>query len=790
MRKTIILLNFALLSICGYCQTQYYFSGSIFDSETKEPLYGAIVFVNDHIEAQSDGNGYFKASAKESDKYVIRFHILGYSDTTIILTNSTVLKKPLLIYLKPGVGLSEVIISEYRNNQEFIFKSDQLEKLPALAGVPDIMKALSLNTGIKQCKEGSSDLSVRGGGPDQNMVLFDEVPVYYLNHLGGFVSVFDAQAISQFTLWKGAFPARFGGRASSIIDIRLKKGNPDSTECVFSLSPLLSSLYLNGPLKKNKITYIFSIRRCFFDVLSVPFTKIALDGITLGYSFSDLNTKVNFKLSEHSTLSLHSYYGFDQINVNIKMKNDEETDKSRLKNSWGNKLTGITFTDNISSDMIFTSIGYWVNYKYKYGLSNVSENSSHETTSATESNFYSGINDYGIKNRFFRTFGNRINIDVGDEFVIHTYTPKNETASVSESDSTTSLIHSEAKLLTVDNRLFFGLEWLMTEKLTLTSSLNLMQYWTDDTCYIFPEPRVSAKYEIKNNLHIETSFDRTTQNGHLLSNSSNTSFPANTWLPSTKQIAPQICNQIYLGVSWEHDKSDIGINTGVYYKTLLNQIELKDGCSIIGNSDNWQNLIEKNGKGKSYGFEFKVSKTTKTINAWLAYTYSRSFRQFANINSGKQYPYEFDRPHELTISFMKPINEHVHFSSIFIFTSGNPTTFPNSMLYSMNNYYSAYNPVANVLYSTTQPVSPNSYIYNSINSDRLPIYHRLDVSLSFTKNKKHGIRTWVISIYNVYNKKNAFLYDFSFDAERNKIIVRKVTMFPFFPGFSYSFKWY
>jgi len=790
MRKTIILINLFLLSICGYCQTQFIFSGNIFDSESKEPLYGAIVFVNDYVAAQTDGNGYFRAVSKESDKYVIRFHILGYTDTTIILTNSSVLKNPISIFLKPGVGLSEIIISEYRNNQEFIFKSDQLEKLPSLGGVPDVMKALSLNTGIKQCKEGSSDLSVRGGGPDQNMVLIDEVPVYYLNHLGGFVSVFDAQAISQFTLWKGAFPAKFGGRTSSIIDIRLKKGNPDSTECVFSLSPLLSSLFFNGPLKKNKITYSFSIRRCFFDILSVPFTKIALDGISLGYSFSDLNAKLNFKLSEHSSLSLHSYYGFDQINVNIKLNNEEETNKSRLKNAWGNKLIGITYSNNISSDIIFTSIGYWVNYKYKYRLSNVTENSNNVTTNTTKNIFYSGINDFGIKNRFFRTFGNHINIDLGDEFVLHTYMPKNETLLGSEYDSTISLIHSEAKLLSFDNRLFVGLEWLMTEKLTITSSLNLMQCFTDDTCYVFPEPRLSAKYAVNEKFNIEASYDRATQNGHLLSNSSNSSFPANTWLPSTKQIAPQICNQIYVGISWDNDKSGLGVNSGVYYKSLLNQIGLKEGCSIIGNADNWQNLIEKNGKGYSYGLEFKISKTTKAINMWLSYTYSRSYRQFSNINSGKQYPFEFDRPHELTISTMKTIKKNVHFSSIFTLASGNPITLPNSMLYSMNNYYSAYNPVANALYPSTQPITPNSYLYNSINSDRLPIYHRLDVSLSFTKNKKHGIRTWAFSIYNVYNKKNAFLYDFSFDTDRNKIIARKVTMFPFFPGFSYSFKWY
>ena len=769
--------------------------GHIYDENSKESLYNAIVSTKGgNNSVYTDNSGFYNIILNKDSVYLITFYYIGYRDTTIEITTDSKIQLPINIGLEQSiVHLKEIsIIERFNNNEAIKLKTDQIIKMPTLGGVPDVMKVLQFNTGIKQCKEGSAEMSVRGGSPEQNLILIDEVPLYYLNHLGGFVSIFDANAINDFEVWKGGFPAKYGGRLSSIIDVHLKNGNPDSTKYSYSVSPLLATFYMNGPIQKDKTTFLLSVRKCYFDWLSVPFTRIAIHGVSLGYSFYDINFKINHNISKKTSLTFLVYGGDDNITVKIKQQipenSDLKYDKSKSKNIWGNKLVSLRLKHTLSSKVSFNSLAYWVNYKYK--LINSENSETKDNNKYSNSNeFYSGVNDLGFKNKLIFYLNNSLNIEFGDELIYHAFNPGINTFENSLDTFNTNTTSKNSKYYSYENRFFASINYNFSNKLDVIACVNFPTYILKDITYFNPEPRVSLKYNVNEKLTLSCSYNHATQGVNLLTNSSFSTFPANTWVPSTINIKPQQCDQIYLGSKINLGKSNFDISTGVFYKNFKNQIEIKEGLSIIGSADNWEYLVEKNGTGKAYGFEFEISKKTEKYTTWLSYTYSRAFRKFNNINKGNTYPYKFDRPHELSWVFIKSIKENISFSSNFIVSSGNPYTLPYGMLYSVNNY-DPFIVYANLPNNIHQPnaIEPNTYLYNSKNSDRLEIYHRLDIGIIWEKTKKKGVRTWSLSIYNVYNKKNPFFYDYKFDTEKQQFILRKVTIFPIIPSIAYSFK--
>jgi len=648
----------------------------------------------------------------------------------------------------------------------------QLKALPAMAGEVDIMKSLALVPGVQSGPEGSTGLYVRGGGPDQNLILLDGVPVYNASHLFGFFSVFNADAINHVELIKGGFPARYGGRLSSVIDISMKEGNKEKFKGEGSIGIIGSKLTLEGPLIKKKATFIISGRRTYADLLTRPFLK---KGNKIGYYFYDLNAKVNYTLNDRNRIYLSVYNGKDKAYSSSSVENNDvipQVTKDQSDISWGN-LTGALRWNSVISPKLFSNVtATYSKYNFRIFNSNYVElpdESGVNEARYNQSLYTSGISDYALRADFDYLPSAKHYIKIGAYSTHHTFSPG---ASNSQSSLDADPEVSGIKINTLEFGGYVEDDFVITNKLKANAGLHVSGTRVDDQTFVYPQPRLSLRYLVGPKLSIKASYATMAQYIHLLTNAG-VGLPTDLWVPATSKIKPMRSSQVAAGMAWSPGKM-YEVTLEGYYKKMYGVIEYKDGASYLGTQD-WQDKVEI-GNGESYGGEFLLQKRLGNWTGWVGYTLSWTNRQFDNLNFGKKFPYRYDRRHDIEIVMNRPLTKKIDFATTWVYGTGNAITLPVAV-YGGNYYYNSV--FGSVIY--------NNQLYEGRNGFRLRAYHRLDLSVSFKKKTRWGERSWVISIYNAYNRRNPYYVGFKANDQGYRRLYQ-YSLFPIIPSVTYNFK--
>lgn len=749
------LLFFILCAISVNIYSQARLSGYVFDNETGERLIGANIFdINSKKGTVANQYGYYSVSLKSDSSCQLRVSFIGYK--TIVLNLELKQDTVINFRLSPSITLNEVEVSaerpiEKRTEMSVIqIPVQQLKTLPMLAGEVDIIKAMQLMPGIKSGNEGQSGMFVRGGSHDQNLILLDDVPIYYINHLGGFVSAFNPDAINNLKLYKGGFPARYGGRLSSVTDLRMKDGNLNSRKSIVTIGLISSKFQTEGPIKKDTSSYMISGRRFMYDLFSRPITWLLNDKQSTGYTFYDINAKLNYKFSQNDRLYLSVYFGNDKI-ITKKNKNDNG-EREFMKNvgKWGNQLVALRW-NHVFNDRLFGNItSYYTRYNYlsdfQFKNEQINENN------AIQYKFSSGINDLCIKSDFEFYIPN-ITVRFGSNHVSHVFKPNVNLIKQSGFSEIDSVLNTK-KYFALENSLYIENEISFSEIVNFNIGAKATIYSIENKHYRNIEPRFLTNVNVLGRFALKASYCKMIQYVHLLSYSGS-GLPADLWMPTTEYVPPQNSNLFALGVSKSMLNNAIELSVEAYYKTMSNLIDYSEGESFAGNNTkNWEQLIEIDGTGKSKGIELLVQKKQGKLNGWIAYTLSRATRKFDNLNLGREFIYTYDATHDFAITSNYYFKEHLYFSVTWVYTTGRAITMPNEHYSSIRLQHNQ-----NLTESEIPDYEIVSYrTYYKKNNVRMHPYHRLDLGLTYIKTKRNSERIWSFSIYNAYNRHNPYYY--------------------------------
>lgn len=792
MKKSLFLI-LTIFSIFKSNGQNITISGHISDVISGERLINANIYDAASKKGTVSNNyGFYSLSVKKGTPISLIVSHLGYTIQKENLTLSE--NKVLDILLIPeDYKLKEVELTvtkdvpiEKRNEIGTLrIPTKQIKQLPALGGEVDVLKALQLMPGVQSGSEGSSGLYVRGGSPDQNLVLLDDVPLYYVNHLGGFVSTFNIDAINSIKLIKGGFPAEYGSRLSSVLDIRMKDGNMNTFKGSGMIGMVAAKLAIEGPIKKDTTSYIISARRMLYDLLTRPISKMVFDGVSVGYTFYDFNAKVNHIFSDKNRIYLSTYLGRDRSV--IKLKKD-----TPFKNSleWGNNLVALRWNHVFNSKLFSNATLSYT--RYKFITNDMFEYNNSGNNYISSRRFLSGIYDTGAKIDFEYFVNSNYKLKFGANSIYHTFTPgitKNKTKTNGE--NTLNQTVGSQHLFAWEHSTYFENKLKIGRLINTNFGLRGVMYAIANKNYLSLEPRLLASALVAPTMSIKAAYSKMQQNIHLLTNNG-IGIPTDLWIPSTNNIAPQQSHQYSMGVARSIKDNLYECSIESYYKTMSNLISYKEGANLIGTQNNWENLIDNSGKGISYGVEFLAQKKKGQTTGWIGYTWSKTNRQFDNINNGNTFPFKYDRRHDLSVVVTHKINDKIDVSGTWVYGSGSAFTLPIAKydITDPKNYIPEY--VTNVQdYNTTEV-----YVYGDRNAARMRSYHKLDIGANFRKQKKWGERVLNISLYNAYNRQNPYYYYVETVADTNpltgdviseKSMIKQLTQFPILPSISYSF---
>ncbi len=776
---------FCLLSAISFLVSSQSFtiSGYLKDNVTGEVLIGANIYEKSSLKGTTSNHFGFYSLTLPRDSVTIVFSFVGYQPVVkrIYLDRN----QEFNVTLSDVVSLDEIVITGEEQIQEVTQMSkinvpiEQIKSMPAFLGEVDVLKVLQLLPGVQSGTEGSSGLYVRGGSPDQNLILLDGVPVYNASHLFGFFSVFNADAINKVDLIKGGFPARYGGRLSSVIDITMKEGNKEKLKGEGSIGLISSKFTLHGPIKNENTTFLISGRRTYIDLLARPIIKASTEGDeTAGYYFYDVNAKINHKFSNKDRVFLSTYFGNDK--AYSRFQDEYSTGNQQLKYedqfdlNWGNIITAFrwnhVFTPKFFSNLTLTYSRYRfaVNEEYKDEILVGSEVVEEEE--AIE--YFSGIRDFGAKMDFEYIPNPDHYIRFGVNAIHHTFSPGILSyKSTNDADTTIGSFNTTA----VETATYIEDDIKIGSRFKVNAGLHFSTLFVDDEVYYSLQPRLALRYLLPDGTSIKGSYVQMTQYIHLLTNSG-IGLPTDLWLPATARVGPQNSFQLAIGAA-KTLNNGLEISLEGYYKEMEGLIEYKEGASFLSVEGDWQDKVEI-GRGESYGGELLIQKKTGKFTGWIGYTLSWTNRQFDNLNFGKKFPYKYDRRHDISLTGVYKINDRVTFSGAWIYGTGNAISLPQ-FKYLTNGRLPTFRD--NIFGG--QIVEG----YGDRNSFRMKSYHRLDLSIAFSKKKKRGIRTWTIGTYNTYSRKNPFFLDIrrEFNGE-DKFV--QYSLFPIIPSISYSFK--
>ena len=771
-----------LLALNIAAQTPVYtISGTISDQASGEALIGATVY--DYISGKgTTANNYgFYSLTLPSDSVRLRYSYVGFQNKIeSLLLNAN---KSIDMEMSGLTELQGVEITATKDN-DLIEKTqmstidvsmDKVRDLPVLMGERDVMKTIQLLPGVQSGSEGSSGIYVRGGGPDQNLILIDGVPVYNANHLFGFFSVFNTDAINSVKLIKGGFPAEYGGRLSSVVDIRMKEGNTKKIHGEGGIGLVASRLTLEGPIVKDKTSFMISGRRTYIDALTRPFIRAQGD-VDGGYYFYDLNAKLNHKFSDRSRIYLSGYFGKDRFFAKDSYKygsgNSLQEDEFEARLQWGNGIGALRwnyiFNPKLFSNTTVTYSNYDFNIFNESSYKYVDNGNPIENYSRIE--YLSGIQDWSGKVDFNYLPNPDHYIKFGGSYTYHTFNPGinryREESQYAREDTS----FGSSKIYANEFYVYAEDDFKISERLKINGGLHFSGFAVESKTYFSLQPRISGRYILTENTAIKASYASMAQYLHLLTNAG-IGLPTDLWVPPTADIKPQKAHQVAAGVA-RTLKKGYQINIEGYYKKMDHLLEYKDGASFLLNAGDWQNKVES-GEGWSYGAEILFEKKTGKTTGWIGYTLSWTERQFENLNNGEKFPYRYDRRHDISVALTHKFNDRIDVGVVWVYGTGNAVTLPTER------------------YRPAQGFNTNFYreigFIESRNNYRMPSYHRLDIGVNLHKETKYGSRTWSFGLYNAYSRQNPFFLYFSNDAFGNTRLTQ-LSIFPIIPSFSYNFK--
>lgn len=781
MRKSIsILLLF--IPFLASAQQKFTISGTVEDAATGEKLIGASIYNGKTLQGTVTNVYGFYSFTLPADSVQLVFKYLGYKPQVISMNLQK--NETMNIKLTQSTELQTVeIVAENDRIEEQSQMStieipvSQIKNIPALLGEVDVLKALQLLPGVQSGGEGSSGFYVRGGGPDQNLILLDGAPVYNASHLFGFFSVFNADAIRNVELIKGGFPARYGGRLSSVLEINMKEGNKKEFHGEGGIGIVASRLTLEGPIKKDTSSFIISARRTYIDVLARPFIKKKTgDGSYGGYYFYDLNAKVNWKVSSKDHLYLSAYMGDDRFYVHEASSFLQNTTKytyeSDYKLGWGNITSALRWNRIINTKMFSNVSMTYSQYKFYIRATDKSSISGPGISeeNAVSLRYLSGINDWSAKVDFDYVPGPNHYIKFGAGNIYHIFNTGAMQFKENDVDTTLGVKNTYAN----ESALYIEDDIRISKNIKVNVGVHASGFFVKDKFYPSIEPRMSGRYLLPGNWAVKASYAMMTQYIHLLSNSG-IGLPTDLWVPSTDVVEPEKSWQAAGGVAKTLFSNSYEFSVEGYYKKMDKIIDYLAGANFLDPNADWQKKVEA-GEGWSYGGELFLQRKKGQLTGWIGYTLSWTNRQFPNINFGKIYPYKYDRRHDFEIVASYKINDHIDVSATWVYGTGNAITLP----------VAEYEPAAE-----SQFYYSNVQYYGDKNSYRMPAYHRMDVGANFTKEKHIGKRkyerTWNVSVYNLYNRKNPYYVYIGHDKSGNKV-GKRVSLFPIIPSVSYNFK--
>lgn len=772
MRGKLMLTLAGMLLLATASAQKATVNGYVSDAKTGERLAGASLFVlNRDVGTSSNTFGFYSITLPK-DSVEISFSYAGYETHVekILLRDNTTLN----IQLTPVPALTEVIVRSVK--KESIQNKSQMssidlpvatiKSLPAFLGESDLMKAIQLLPGVQGGAEGSSGVYVRGGGPDQNLILLDGVPVYNVSHMFGFFSVFNTDALQGVEVMKGGFPARYGGRLSSVIDIRMKEGNKNEFHGEGGVGLIASRLTLEGPLgKKKNVSYMISGRRTYIDLFMRPLSRSSSGGqADVGYFFYDLNAKINFTLGEKDHLYLSGYSDDDKFIS----RTDYEGGSSGNKNSfratmkWGN-LTAVGRWNHEFNRKLFGNLTF---YNSRYNFS-VSADDRYRGGSVNERYFlkyFSGIRDWtGRYDLDFLPSPNHF-IKVGVSATAHSYKPGALQSKVNSPNYNEDTLIKYRFIDAQEYDMYAEDDIRLSARLKANVGVHASGFYVNKKFMSALQPRASLRYLLTKYISVKASYVKMNQYIHLLTNSG-VGLPTDLWVPVTANVPQQVANQWAVGLAWLKDKYEISLEG--YYKHMKNVIDYKEGASYMNANTNWEDKVEV-GNGWSYGTELFVQRKVGRLTGMFGYTWSFSNRKFSNLNNGKTFPYKYDRRHDLKIAAVYKVDDRFEVSADWVYGTGQAVTLPTEIYLDADGN--------------------ETEVYEGRNGFRMRAFHHLDVSAKFSKKKKRGERAWVISAYNVYNRQNPFFIYRTTDWTTNKPVFKQVSLFPIVPSISYQFK--
>jgi len=799
---------FFLILLAGpllYAQ-KYTISGTIQGAETGEALISANIFETGlKLGTVSNTYGFFSMKLPAGKRKV---HISYIGFQTYVLDID--LKQDTLISLKllPDNQLSEVVVKG--NSVEQKVRSTQMstiqlpvkniKQIPVILGEPDIIKTLQLMPGVQGGTEGSSGFYVRGGGPDQNLILLDGVPVYNVNHLFGFVSVFNANAINNVTLTKGGFPARYGGRLSSVLDIRMKEGNMKEFKGSASVGIISADLTLEGPIIKDKSSFIISGRRSYIDALTTPFLKIASklndDDFIVGYYLYDLNAKVNYVFSPKSRLYLSAYIGRDKFYFKDRYDYDyfggSEKTEDEFGLYWGNITSALRwnyiFDKNLFSNSTLTFTDYGFNVFEDYFRESY-ENGEKENYSFYY-RYFSSIRDVAIKEDFDWIINTNNYVRFGVNNTVHVFSPgvnvlKEDSEYYGQPVDTT---FGNQNIPANEFSAYIEDDFKLGSRFNFNVGLHYSNFFVNNTWYHSLQPRIAGRFLIADNFTLKASYVEMSQYLHLLSNST-IGLPTDLWVPVTDKIKPQKSRQAAFGAALSIN-NDVEVTLEGFYKELENPIEYTEGASFFDlQATDWQTLVTS-GEGSSYGLEFFVQKQTGKTTGWIGYTLSWANRRFDHLNNGKEFPYKYDSRHDFSIAVTHKFNEKWDAGLVWVYRTGYAFTFLDEKFASLHGLErDRLIPETDSYWDEGTDMILHS---EERNAYRMPNYHRLDLGFNYHKKKKKTERVWSFGFYNSYNRMNPFMiYE---GAEYNEATgeyesqMKQISILPIIPYVRWSIK--
>lgn len=763
---------FIVFSFCGFINAQNItLSGFIKDANTGEPLlFANCVDTVSKGGTTTNGNGFYSMELEKGEVCIIASY-LGYENTIrrLYLSRDTIIE----IWLTPKLNeLEEVVINAYTplNQQVIMGKTTvpvkTIKAIPSFVGEPDLMKSISFLPGISTGKEGYSNIYVRGGDRGQNLILLDGIKLYNTNHVGGFLSLLNSDVIKHVDVYKGGFPARYGGRASSVIDIYTKDGNIKELKGKFNIGLLNSGFMIESPLTK-KISCFFAARSSYYDLYTISARRKynqSGTGEYFGYTFFDINGKINWNVSQNNKITVSVFSGHDYQKsveaVNYSAQKKNAVDKLNIHNtgisvSQGSVLSQKVFLKNMLAFSTYNNL-----------MSSTAEFIEYGSTRTESLNSFSEINDITFQSRL-EIYPNNINsIKTGIEISKYNFLPGIQT-SYFENENAQSIIDTtigfKTNLSAYEGSIYIEDELTFSNNIKLNLGLRGTNYICKDTTFYRLEPRFSFRLLISDEFSFKANYTIMNQYNHVLVNNVG-GFEKEIWLAATKALLPQKAEQTSVGFFYSNGLKQLDISMEGFYKKMDNLLEYRSPTDEADNIDNIENIVAKNGKGESYGFEFQVKKEYERLSANLNYTLAWNYRKFSQLNNGKWFPFIYDKRHDLSVVAIWQISEKYSFSSNFSLSSGMPCTLPIG--YSANDdYFESY------------------YIFKEINNRRLPLYHRLDVALIRKGRTKKGyIKQFSINVFNVYARQNpVYIY---YDNNTGKVYQK--SLFSIVPTISYS----